>query len=56
MKQLIIFFKSLLILFIVGLSGALIYFMTILGGLVLLGALIFFLVSEYYRDDPKDGS
>ena len=55
MKKLIIFFKSLFIFITVALSAALVYFVTILGGLVLLGALIFFLVTEYYRDEPKDG-
>jgi len=55
MKKLIIFGKSILILFVVGLSAALIYFLTIVGGLVLLGFLIFILLTEYYRDEPKDG-
>jgi len=56
MKKLSIFFKTLLILITIGLSVALIYFLTILGGLVLLGGAIFLLVTEYYRDEPKDGS
>ena len=55
MKKLTIFLKTLIVLGSVGLVAALIYFLTIFGGLALLGVGIFLLIAEYYKDEPKDG-
>lgn len=55
MKALSVFLKTLIVLGAIGLTVALIYFLTIFGGLALLGVLIYLLISEYHKDDPKDG-
>ena len=56
MKALSVFLKTLVILGSIGLIVALIYFLTIFGGLALLGVLIYLLISEYHKNEPKDGA
>lgn len=56
MKTLSVFLKTLIVLGAIGLVIALIYFLTIFGGIALIGVGIFLLLAEYYKDDPKDGT